>query len=60
MDLGERVVTSAAGGALAVVIAGGGIWPAAAVGAGVAALVSLLKGIVASRVGESDSASLVE
>ncbi|WWV91856.1 holin [Microbacterium phage phiMiGM15] len=62
-DLGERVVTSAAGGALAVASTGDFAltspesWQAFAVGAGVAALLSLLKGIVASA-GGTGSASL--
>ncbi|WNT44389.1 membrane protein [Microbacterium phage Mabodamaca] len=61
-DLAERVITSAAGGALAVASASTFIlgapdsWAAVGVGAGVAALISLLKGIVAAR---SGSASLV-
>ncbi|WDS51659.1 holin [Microbacterium phage Barnstormer] len=61
-DLAERVVSSAAGGALAVITASsfalGSVesWGAVGVGAGTAALVSLLKGIVAAR---SGSASLV-
>ena len=62
-DLGERVVTSAASGALAVVSAQTWVlhdpasWQAAAAGAGTAALISLLKGLAASRVG-TGSASL--
>jgi hypothetical protein len=65
-DLAERVIASAAGGALAVLIPGetmgDGHISAQAVlyGAGIAALVSLLKGLVASTVGDKDSASLVE
>lgn len=61
-DLGERVITSAAGGAAAVATAGAfnlievDSWQALAVGAGAAALTSLLKGIAASR---SGSASLI-
>jgi len=60
-DLAERVITSAAGGALAVATAGGfGLlevdsWQALAVGAGSAALLSILKGLAASS---SGSASL--
>jgi hypothetical protein len=60
MDLGERVIASAAGGALAVITAGVSSPEKIAIGAGVGALVSLLKGIVATQVGKSDSASLVE
>ncbi|WDS52048.1 holin [Microbacterium phage Caron] len=61
-DLAERVITSAAGGALAVASASTFLlgqpdsWAAMGIGAGTAALVSLLKGIVAARTG---SASLV-
>ncbi len=61
-DLAERVVTSAAGGAAAVASAGAfnlievDSWQALAVGAGTAALLSLIKGIAAAR---SGSASLV-
>lgn len=63
LDLGERVVTSAASGALAVASAQTWVlhdpasWQAAAAGAGTAALISLLKGLAASRVG-TGSASL--
>lgn len=67
MDLGERVVASAAGGALAVMLAGSTTgdssainWAAVGIGAGTAALVSLLKGLIASRTGDPQSASLVE
>lgn len=62
-DLGERVITSAAGGAAAVAAAGAfnllavTSWQELAVGAGTAALISLVKGIAASRVG-TGSASL--
>ncbi|MEO2133371.1 MULTISPECIES: holin [unclassified Microbacterium] len=62
-DLAERVLTSAAGGALAVVTAApfalgeAASWEAVAVGAGTAALVSFLKGIAASASG-TGSASL--
>jgi hypothetical protein len=62
-DLTERVVSSAAGGALAAMgIDAFGkahdINPShLLIGAGVAALVSLLKGIVASTTGNKDSAS---
>ncbi|AWY04860.1 hypothetical protein PBI_FLOOF_23 [Microbacterium phage Floof] len=63
-DLAERVITSAAGGALAVVtldgfnlIAGDSL-VAAAIGAGTAAAISLLKGIAAAG-GGNGSASLV-
>lgn len=62
-DLAERVVASAAGGALAVLIPGETMgdhqvgWTAVAVGAGVAALVSLLKGLIAGTTGNKDSAS---
>lgn len=59
MDLSERVISSAAGGALAILLATGSHdWKTVAMGAGVAALVSLLKGLVASQVGRNDSASL--
>ncbi|WP_067201139.1 holin [Microbacterium sp. XT11] len=63
-DTAERVITSAAGGALAVasastfVLGAPDSWAAMGVGAGTAALVSLLKAIVASR-GGTGSASLV-
>ncbi|MDJ1115353.1 holin [Microbacterium dauci] len=56
-DLSERVVTSAAGGALAVasattfVIQEPTSWAALGVGAGAGALLSFLKGIAASRTG---------
>lgn len=56
LDLGERVVTSAAGGALAVATAQTFVlndpvsWASLGMGAGTAALVSALKGIAASRV----------
>jgi hypothetical protein len=64
LDLAERVATSAAGGALAVLtldgfnLIAGDSWAALAVGAGVAALTSLLKGVAASGAGNG-SASLV-
>lgn len=63
IDLAERVVTSAAGGALAVVtldgfdLIAGDSWTAIGVGAGVAALTSLLKGLAAAGSG-SGSPSL--
>lgn len=65
-DLGERVIASAAGGALAAL--GIDAFGKAhdlnpshiLIGAGVAAAVSLLKGIVASQKGDPTSASLVE
>jgi hypothetical protein len=63
-DLAERVIASAAGGALAVLIPGETMgdhhvsWTAVLLGAGVAALVSLLKGLVAGTTGNKDSASL--
>lgn len=62
-DLIERVVSSAAGGALAVVTASTFIlndpvqWTAVALGAGTAALVSILKGLIAASAG-TGSASL--
>lgn len=63
-DLAERVITSAAGGALAVMtldgfnlIAGDTVM-ALAIGAGTAALMSLLKGVAAAGNG-TGSASLV-
>lgn len=64
-DLGERVVSSAAGGALAVLVPAEVLnlhpsWTAVGLGALSAAAVSLLKGLVASQVGNKDSASLVE
>ncbi|WP_336628454.1 MULTISPECIES: holin [unclassified Microbacterium] len=63
-DLAERVITSAAGGALAVMTLDGfdliaGDTPLAlAIGAGTAALMSLLKGVAAAG-GGTGSASLV-
>lgn len=66
MDLTERVISSAAGGALAVLVPGevtgdGSVgWQAVLIGAGTAALVSLLKGVIASRTGDGESASLVQ
>lgn len=63
LDLGERVLSSAAGGALAVATAApfalGEVasWQALLAGAGTAALVSLFKGIAASSIG-TGSASL--
>lgn len=65
-DLTERVVASAAGGALAVLVPGeltgdGSVsWQAVLLGAGVAALVSLLKGLIAAQKGDPSSASLVQ
>lgn len=62
-DLAERVIASAAGGALAVLIPGNTLgdghvsWGAVGLGALVAAAVSLLKGLVASTTGNKDSAS---
>jgi len=64
LDLTERVATSAAGGALAVasattfVLHDPASWQALGTGAGVAALASFLKGIVAARSG-TGSASIV-
>lgn len=62
MDLAERVIASAAGGAVgAILIDGGSVnLKHVAIGAGGAALVSLLKGLVASQKGNPASASLVE
>lgn len=63
-DTAERVITSAAGGALAVASASTFIlnapdsWAAIGLGAGTAAVVSLFKAIVASSSG-TGSASLV-
>jgi hypothetical protein len=63
LDLSERVVTSAAGGALAVasvttfVLHDPTSWAALGVGAGTAALLSLLKGVAASATG-TGSASI--
>ncbi|MDR6868730.1 putative nicotinamide N-methyase [Microbacterium resistens] len=63
-DIAERVITSAAGGALAVVTLDGfnliaGDTPMAiAIGAGTAALISLFKGVAAAG-GGTGSASLV-
>lgn len=65
-DLAERVISSAAGGALAIILAGETTgdhhwsWTAVAAGAGTAAAVSLLKGLIASTTGDKESASLVE
>lgn len=59
-DLAERVIASAAGGALAAVAVGVTAPEKIAGAAGIAALVSLLKGLVASRVADPTSASLVE
>ncbi|GEB46952.1 hypothetical protein MTE01_28970 [Microbacterium testaceum] len=62
-DLGERVITSAAGGALAVASATTFViheptsWEALALGAASGALLSLLKGVAASASG-TGSASL--
>jgi hypothetical protein len=66
MDLAERVIASAAAGALAVLVPGETMGDhhisanAVLLGAGIAAAVSLLKGLIASQVGRSDSASLVQ
>ncbi|QWY81844.1 holin [Microbacterium phage Honk] len=63
IDTAERVITSAAGGALAVATAAPfalgepASWQALATAAGVAALVSLLKAVAASATG-TGSASL--
>jgi hypothetical protein len=65
-DLGERAIASAAGGALAAM--GIDAFGTAhdlnpthiLIGTGIAALVSVLKGIVASQKGDPSSASLVE
>lgn len=65
-DLAERVIASAAGGALAVLVPGEVLGDhsvsleAVLLGAGVGALVSFLKGIIASQKGDATSASLVE
>lgn len=65
-DLAERVISSAAGGALAVLIPGTTMgdhsvsWLAVLTGAAVAAAVSALKGLVATRVGDPNSASLTQ
>lgn len=65
-DLTERVIASAAGGALAVLVGGettgdGSVgWQAILLGAGVAAAVSFLKGLIAAQKGDRTSASLVE
>ena len=61
-DTAERVVSSAAGGALASIpIAGDVDFKSLLTGAGVTALVSLLKALVASQVHpEQESASLVD
>lgn len=66
-DLAERVISSAAGGALAVLLAftvtGDHTainWAAVGFGALVAAAVSFLKGLVASRTGDPQSASLAD
>jgi class 3 adenylate cyclase len=62
LDLLERVATTFAGGALAVLVADGvdltnlTVWEGAGV-AGLAAVMSLVKGIIAGRTGK-DSASL--
>lgn len=64
LDLAERVATTFAGGALAVLVADGvdltslTVWEGAGV-AGLAAVVSLVKGILAKGTG-NDSASLVK
>ena len=65
-DLGERAIASAAGGALAALAidASGAAHDLNAthilIGTGVAALVSVLKGLVATQKGDPTSASLVE
>lgn len=65
-DLAERVLASAAGGALAILITGQSTGDhnvsiqAVLLGAGIAALVSFLKGLIASQKGDPSSASLVE
>lgn len=65
-DLAERVLASAAGGAFAAlgIDASGAAsdlnWKHILIGAGVAAAVSLLKGLIAANVGDKTSASLVE
>jgi hypothetical protein len=62
-DLAERVIASAAGGALAVLVPGETMGDghisltAVLLGAAVAAAVSLLKGLVAGTSGNKDSAS---
>lgn len=62
VDLGERVVTTFVAGTLGSLtvteLTSGSMWYAAAAG-GVAAVVSLLKGLVARYRGNSGSASLV-
>jgi hypothetical protein len=62
-DLGERVLTSFVGGAVAAALAAGPLgllhasaWQSVAVG-GLAAVVSLLKGLAAKGVGDKHSAS---
>lgn len=61
-DLGERMVASAAGGALAAVGIDGFTLDAkhVLIGAGIAALVSFLKGLIATQKGDPTSPSLVE
>lgn len=65
-DLAERIIASAAGGALALIVTGQTTGDhhisvqAVLLGAGIAALVSLLKGLIASQKGDPTSASLVE
>jgi hypothetical protein len=63
VDLGERVVWSFLGGTVAVIVAAGPadmfnatFWQAAGTG-GVAAVVSLVKGLVARGIGAANSAS---
>jgi hypothetical protein len=60
-DLGERVITSAAGGFAAAFVpaqaADASMWYAAG-GAAVAAVVSLVKGLLARALGDPNSASL--
>lgn len=65
-DLAERAISSAAAAALATITATGISnlsdvnWRLVAGVAGLAALVSLLKGLVAANVGDPSSASLVD
>lgn len=61
-DLAERMIASAAGGALAAVGVDGFTFDVKhlLIGAGLAALVSLLKGLIAAQKGDPTSASLVE
>jgi hypothetical protein len=59
-DLAERIISSAAGGALAILLTGSTDWVKILAGAGIAALVSLLKGLIASQKGDPTSPSLVQ